>query len=213
MLIRAQETWVCKINRNNARLHFHDQCLLQSASVYLSVHQPCLHVRTHRPILIVAMETECCQRSPRSKRASSSLCFHFPPGAPVFPSAVLYFYVSVIRERVHHLPHMPRICKILVKPELNLTQSLRSSAHPHSPQEANGDCGLLSLTSTFLWTCGQWICIKYGASSFLATLSSPCVHRHAWHLYPTLFYFCVFPGWKALWVQLLLFVNALHTQI
>lgn len=100
MLICARETWVCPINRSHARLHFHDQCLLQNANVYLAVHQPWLCVRTHRPILIVAMETECCQRSPHSKRPSLSLGFHSPPpAASVFLSAPLHFCASCLSIR------------------------------------------------------------------------------------------------------------------
>lgn len=99
-LICAWETSVCQINLNNARLHFHDQCLMQNANMYLSVHQLWLYVRTHRPILIVAMETECCQRSPHSKRPSLSLCFHSPtPAASVFRSAPLHFYASCLSVR------------------------------------------------------------------------------------------------------------------
>lgn len=115
MFICARETSVFQINLNNV-VHFYDHCLLQNATVYLSVRQPWLYVRTHRPILIVAMETECCQRSPHSKRPSLSLCFHSPPpAASVFRSAPLHFYVSCLsvrsfflgssafRERLHFL--------------------------------------------------------------------------------------------------------------
>lgn len=125
MLICARETSACHINRHNARLYFHDQCLLQDASVYLSAHQPWLYVRTHRPILIVAMETECWQRSPHSKRPSLSLCFHSPPpAASAFLSAPLHFYVPCLsigsssgsrafQEHLHllHIFYRPHQCR------------------------------------------------------------------------------------------------------
>lgn len=52
-------------------------CVCVCVCVYLCVHQLCLYVC--RPILIVAMETECCQRSPDSKRASLSLSVCLSP--------------------------------------------------------------------------------------------------------------------------------------
>lgn len=200
MLIRLQETWVCKIYRNNARLHFHDQCLLQSASVYLCVHQPCLRVRTHRPILIVAMETECCQRSPRSKRASSSLRFHSPPGAPAFTSAAALLLCLCDSGACTSSTYAEDLQKIFVKSELNLTRPLNHLGH--RPVLAHIRKLTATVASTFLWTslmllrsCPvsvDWI--KYGASSFTPPLSSPWLYLHASHLYPTLIYFCVFPG-------------------
>lgn len=68
--------------------------------IYLCVHQLCLYVCTCRPILIVAMETECCQCSQDSKRASLSLSLAVPcllsPLSPLL-SALLLGFLCLIR--------------------------------------------------------------------------------------------------------------------
>lgn len=58
--------------------------MCECACVYLRVHQLCLCA--WRLILIVAMETECCQRSPDSKRASLSLA----------PSLLVFFLLFLL---------------------------------------------------------------------------------------------------------------------
>lgn len=89
-------------------LHLHDQCLLQkNVCVYLCVHQLCLYVCACRPILIVAMETECCQRSPDSKRASLSvsLCDSLSVFLPALLFHPSFFHLSGISPRSSSVLH------------------------------------------------------------------------------------------------------------
>ena len=90
-------------------------CAAVCVCVYLCVHQLCLYVRTCRPILIVAMETECCQRSPDSKRASLSLSLSLPLSLSDFslllseslPVPLLLFHPSFFPSSVSRRSFLP----------------------------------------------------------------------------------------------------------
>lgn len=98
--------------------------------VYLGAHQLC------RLILIVAMETECCQRSPDSKRASVSLCDSLSSSLSFLalsPFAFLIFLAS------HQgLPWFPPTASLL--PSLLPSLSPRTSYPPSHSCILPGDC-------------------------------------------------------------------------
>jgi len=106
-------------------------CVCVCLCVYLCVHQLCLYVCACRPILIVAMETECCQRSPDSKRASVSLCDSLSSSLSLLISLSLRLFSSSWRlTKVLSGLHSPSLSGFLPLPPLRCVSSCLLSSLP-----------------------------------------------------------------------------------
>ena len=131
-------------------------CVCVCVFVYLYVHQLCLYVRTCRPILIVAMETECCQRSPDSKRASLSLSLSLSltflsssltPFLFLYFSSILLSFLS-LSPVAPFLSSLPSFIFLVSHRGFTLSVSL-SLSFPPTPLFSVSSCLLSSLPHSF----------------------------------------------------------------